>query len=116
MSRLILPLCLAFIVSAAVIGESQRHKVIPQPPAPADSQITTNQQNPKITTNQPTPQKRHFDAVQAEREARELSDLAKTVPLDVEHVNQGLMPKDMLEKLKRIEKLSKHLRTELASQ
>lgn len=107
MSRLILPLCLAFIVSAAVIGESQRHKVIPQPPAPADSQITTNQ---------PTPQKRHFDAVQAEREARELSDLAKSVPLDVEHVNQGLMPKDMLEKLKRIEKLSKHLRTELASQ
>src|SRR5205823_12252593 len=57
------------------------------------------------------PPKKHFDAVQVQREARELSDLARSIPLDVEHVNKGLMPKDIVEKLKRIEKLSKHLRT-----
>jgi len=31
-------------------------------------------------------------------------------------VNRGLLPKDVLEKLKRVEKLSKHLRSELTRQ
>jgi len=55
-----------------------------------------------------------MDNLQLEREARELSDLAKSVPLDIEQVKQGLLPKDTVEKLKRIEKLAKHLRGELA--
>jgi hypothetical protein len=36
------------------------------------------------------------------------------VPVDIKAVNQGVLPKDFLKKLKRIEKLSKHLRSELA--
>ena len=55
-----------------------------------------------------------MDNLQLEREARELSDLAKSVPLDIEQVKKGLLPKDTVEKLKRIEKLAKHLRGELA--
>jgi hypothetical protein len=57
---------------------------------------------------------KHLDAVQLQREARELSDLAQSVPADVDSVNRGLLPKDLAEKLKRIEKLSKHLRGEIS--
>jgi hypothetical protein len=31
----------------------------------------------------------------------------------MDYVNKGLLPKDMVEKLKRVEKLSKHLRSQL---
>lgn len=107
MNRLILALFTVFLVLFSVKGESQRHKVILNPPAPADTQGTPTQA---------ATQRKPFDPVQAERDARELSDLAKSIPLDVEHVNKGLMPKDMIEKLKRIEKLSKHLRSEISPQ
>jgi hypothetical protein len=54
-------------------------------------------------------------AAQTMREqARELSDLAQTIPEDVSRFNGGTLPKDMSEKLKRIEKLSKTLRSELS--
>ncbi len=54
-----------------------------------------------------------IDPLQLQREARELSDLAKSLPADVDQVNHGLLPKDTIDKLKRIEKLSKHMRGEL---
>jgi hypothetical protein len=104
MSRLLISLCVIFVL-LTIIANGQRHKVILHPPAPAEGAQTTS-----------TPgraQKPHFDGLQAEREARELSDLAKTIPGDMDQVNHGLMPKDMLDKLKRIEKLSKHLRNEI---
>lgn len=48
------------------------------------------------------------------RTADELSALAQSIPVDVGLVTNGILPKDVLTKLKRIEKLSKHLRQELA--
>lgn len=59
------------------------------------------------------PGPRHVDPVQLQREADELSALAGSVPVDIKAVNSGILPKDFLGKLKRIEKLSKHLRSEL---
>lgn len=38
---------------------------------------------------------------------------AQTIPIDIASVRQGMLPKDVIEKLKQIEKLSKHLRSEL---
>jgi hypothetical protein len=104
MSRLIIPVCIVSVLLGSTSSEGQRHRVIPQPPAPANTQTTTSVE---------PPQKKRLDALQIQREALELSDLAKSIPLDIEHVNKGLMPKDMVEKLKRIEKLSKHLRREV---
>jgi hypothetical protein len=60
------------------------------------------------------PPKRTLDPVKLHAEATELADLARSVPLDVDQVSQGKLPKDFADKLKRIEKLSKHLRGELA--
>ena len=57
--------------------------------------------------------RQQVDFLELQRESRELSDLAHTVPADVESVSHGLLPKDLIEKLKRIEKLSKDLRSKV---
>jgi hypothetical protein len=54
-----------------------------------------------------------LDPAQLQREARELLELSQSLQLDIESVNQGLHPKDTIEKLKRIQKLAKHLRGEI---
>jgi hypothetical protein len=46
-------------------------------------------------------------------QARELALLAQTLPGDIYQFTSGTLPKDLSEKLKRIEKLSTALRTEL---
>jgi hypothetical protein len=46
-------------------------------------------------------------------EAAQLADLAASIPVGVEHVGKGLLQKDLIQNLKRIEKLSKHLRSQL---
>ena len=48
-----------------------------------------------------------------EREAKELSALATSIPGDVEQLKKGLLPRDAFEKLKRIERLSKQLRSQM---
>lgn len=54
------------------------------------------------------------DPAQLQREARELLELSQSVQPDIEAMAHGLHPKDTIEKLKRIQKLAKHLRGELA--
>jgi len=46
-------------------------------------------------------------------DADELATLAQSVPADIERVQSGTLPKDLLEKLKRVEKLAKKLRSQL---
>lgn len=84
---------------------AQRHAPrFPSPPAPSDSE-----QEPKA--------KRHplarMNFLEMERESKELSQLAGSIPGDVGLLKKGLLPKDVVDKLKRIEKLSKHLRGEI---
>jgi hypothetical protein len=47
------------------------------------------------------------------QEADELSSIAQTIPADVAIVRNGMLPKEVLQKLRQIEKLSKHLRSQL---
>jgi hypothetical protein len=60
------------------------------------------------------PQARKLDPVKIHAEADELAKLAATVPNDIDQVAQGKLPRDLGEKLKRIEKLSKNLRSDLS--
>jgi hypothetical protein len=55
----------------------------------------------------------HIDLVKLQEEADDLARTAQTIPTDVAGVRQGTLPKDIIEKLRRIEKLSKRLRSEL---
>jgi|SRR5215469_3772767 len=54
-----------------------------------------------------------MDAVRLQREAQELADLSASIHADIDRANRGLLSKDLVDKLKRVEKLSKQLRGEL---
>lgn len=53
------------------------------------------------------------DVVRLQRDARELAELSASIQADVNRANRGLLSKDVIDKLKRVEKLSKQLRGEL---
>ena len=97
-------LLISMILSCGVAVTPQSHW--PKPPSPsvmnpAESKAPAPNSNLRV------------DPLQLQREARELSDLAKSLPGDMERVSRGLLPKDTIDKLKRIEKLSKHIKSEL---
>jgi hypothetical protein len=54
-----------------------------------------------------------LDMAKLQRDAHELSELAASIPDDVNRANRGVLSKDLIEKLKRVEKLSKQLRVQL---
>ena len=51
--------------------------------------------------------------VQLQKDAKDLAELCASVPVDMAGIKQGVLAKDVLEKLKRLEKLSKHVREQL---
>ena len=53
------------------------------------------------------------DFAKVRQEADELAKVAQSVPQDIQSIEKGVFPKDVVQKLKQIEKLSKHLRTEI---
>lgn len=54
------------------------------------------------------------DPVLLKKEAEELAKLSAGVPSQLDQVSQGKISKDLSDQLKRIEKLAKHLRSEIA--
>ncbi len=54
------------------------------------------------------------DPAQLRKEADELAQLASTVPTEVSKAANGILDKDLQDRLRKIEKLSKRLRNELA--
>jgi hypothetical protein len=50
---------------------------------------------------------------QLQKDAKEIAELCASVPRDMDGVKQGLLSQDLLEKLKRVEKLSKRVREQL---
>jgi hypothetical protein len=53
-------------------------------------------------------------AAKLKDEAEELAQLSSSIPAKVDLVNHGQLPKDLANQLKRIEKLAKHLRSEVS--
>ena len=80
-------------------------------PQPVDSDWPRNQFPAEPASS--TQKKPTTDNVRLQHDARELADLSASVAGDMNRVGRGLLPKDVIEKLKRVEKLSKHLRGEL---
>jgi len=62
----------------------------------------------------PVTQPAHLDLAKLRQEADELARIAQSIPPDVASIQKGKLPKDMIEKLKQIEKLSKHLRSQIS--
>jgi hypothetical protein len=84
------------------IPQTRNH--FPTPPEPLD---------PKVTDQAPANTSRHVDFERLQKDADDLARAAQTIPTDVASIRKGMLPKDVIEKLKQIEKLSKRLRTEL---
>jgi hypothetical protein len=97
-------LLVLFTICPVAFGQGKTG--FPHPPLPADTSIT------QAKPTHPAPVR--LDLVQLQRDAKELLALSQSLQPDIEYVNRGLLPKDTIEKLKRIEKLSKHLRSQLA--
>ena len=100
-------LCLGSFLLAIVLvsgSSGQRRRGYPKPPGPP------------VARDEPTSDTKsshRLDTFAMEREARELSALASSIPGDVEQLKRGLLPSDAVDKLKRIEELSKQLRGQI---
>ncbi|MFZ3368958.1 MAG: hypothetical protein WA239_17740 [Candidatus Sulfotelmatobacter sp.] len=100
-----LAVCLAVIFCIAPM-ESQRSL----PETPGKLEIA---KYPLVLDPPTGPQAQKLDSAKLHQEAAELAQLAQTVPADIDQIAQGRLPKDLADKLKHIEKLSKKLRGEL---
>ncbi len=61
-----------------------------------------------------TAQQMNFNAAEARKNAHELAALAQKIPGEVDQLSKNILPKDLVQQLKQIEKLSKRLRAELS--
>jgi len=55
-----------------------------------------------------------MDMAAVQKEADDLARTAQTIPGDVASLRKGILPKDFTQKLRRIEKLSKRLRSQVS--
>ena len=109
--NVLLPAVLIAVLSAAALPQRQPKYPASPPPLNTGSDSGTGP-NPQPVPS-PTAAKRQVDLMKLQQEADELSKLSQTIPADLVAVRHAMLPKDMLDKLKRIQKLSKHLRREL---
>jgi hypothetical protein len=91
------------VLSTAALQHENR--MSPPPPPMDPERANAKPDEPTLT--------KHVDLAQVQREADDLARTAQTIPGDVASVRKGMLPKDVIEKLKQIEKMSKHLRTQL---
>lgn len=61
----------------------------------------------------PLPTRRSINPGTLQDQAKQLADLAASMPQAVQNANKGLLDKDLVQRLKRIEKLAKQLRIQL---
>lgn len=97
---------LVFVLSAGAQMKDVYAPGIPPPPPPLDPD------HDKTVPDEPRLQ-RHVDLAKLQQQADDLARTAQTIPSDVASVRRGKLPKDTIQKLKEIEKLSKRLRSEL---
>ena len=97
---------LVFVLSSGAQMKDVYIPGVPPPPAPMDrDQAKTAPNDPKL--------QRRIDPVKLQRDADDLARTAQTIPSDVANIRRGTLPKDIIQRLKEIEKLSKRLRSEL---
>ena len=105
--KLLTCVLLVFLLTATTTLAQAR----PIPPGIRQADQTENktQQNIPPARQQQTT----LDMEKLRREADELAQIARAIPSDVSNLQKGLLPEDMVERLKQIEKLSKELRSHL---
>jgi len=88
---------------------------LPRPQRPIPPGLQEGQRRINAPLDPPAfPPRKNVDSARLRGEADELARLSAGIPAQIQRVNQGQLPKDLSEQLKRIEKLAKHLRFEVA--
>jgi len=85
----------------------------PASPTPSPQLEVARTQSDKRTLPPPQ-QASRIDVARLRQDADELASLAQSIPPDVDQTTKGILPKDLDKKLKRIEKLSKQLRSRIS--
>jgi len=101
---LIVILALAASVSALAQGAPIRPGI-----RQADQAETRTEKNIPPPSNAQS----RVNLAKAATEANELARIAQTIPPDIGGIQNGMLPNDVLKKLREIEKLSRRLRSEL---
>jgi hypothetical protein len=125
--RLIIGFCLFALMFGfwSLDNEKRRPTALLVPVEAADATSTSvlagmqGVRYPETVTGQPGswPQqatKRTVDVTELKNEAKELSKLAGDLPQQMDQIGGGKLPKDLIETLKKIEKLAKHIRGEVS--
>jgi hypothetical protein len=102
-------LAVLLVLCASTIGQS----IPPGAPTPHAADIPV-----VIVPNAPIqgsqrPRTGNVNPQELRREASQVLELSRSIQSDFESVSRGLLPKDTIDKLKKIEKLSKHLRNQI---
>ena len=58
--------------------------------------------------------RRMVDVIQLKNEAKELANLSNALPAQMDQIGNGRLPKELIDTLKKIEKLAKHIRGEIS--
>lgn len=115
--RSILPIFSSLICTALIVSAMTIYPVIFPSQVSASEVVTHNASDSTsdalITNSARQPAVQRVNPAQIKSDADELAKLAATVPSDVARANSGILAKDLKDRLKRIEKLSKKLRGEL---
>ena len=108
--RKLLPVLALILVLVPITGPPATSQRRPIPPGvlKADKVMDAHSQDDPPTVFAKSPQ-----AAQLRSESEELAKLAAAIPAQVVQVTQGQLPKSLGDQLRRIEKLSKHLRSEI---
>lgn len=103
--RTILPslLCVLLVVCASVLPKSA-----------ARTQFRSPDSLPGRADNFPQQKDRHLDIGQLKSDAQELVKMASAVSDQIGHLSNDQAPKELVENLKKVEKLSKHMRGEVS--
>jgi len=96
--------CVTVVLIVSLLGLAQNSRMLPPQMRHAQELQAQNE----------SMDSRPVDTQVLAREADELAALAASVRPDVHNLTHGILAKDLAQKLKQIEKLSKHLRSELA--
>jgi hypothetical protein len=92
----------------ALSTPAQRHSR----PVPRGLSEAANKENQSLEP--PAVIRKEVDSAEIKREAAELQQLATAISDQVDQVARNQLPKDLNDNLKRVEKLAKHLRSEIS--
>jgi len=100
--RFFTPLCLALFAATAATAQQNQNLNVGHPQEISVQHHAT-----------PEELRDRVAKAQFQKDLQELSELCNSVPHDMDGVKQGVLSKDVIDRLKRMEKLSKHVREQL---